>query len=251
MNSLTSEKQQKDTEHNVFISYSTKDKPVADAICLALEQDGVQCWIAPRDADVHAGAIYGELLVKAIRQCTICLLLFSKDSNNSADVTNEIYHAFKFSKIIISYRLDDTEMRDSLAYILKFKHWLVADPNTTGFEKLVTNIKKALAVSGEKVEELPELFDAMQASRAVFRAIDPMEKPNVLRMLNKAVHSNPDPTHRYWMYVALGEIGGEEAGLLLQQRELCETNSFAKKGMEDAKEIMRKKAILRLPVSGH
>ena len=29
--------------HDVFISYSKKDKAVADAICARLEQDGVRC----------------------------------------------------------------------------------------------------------------------------------------------------------------------------------------------------------------
>lgn len=35
--------------HDVFISYASSDKPVADAVCAALEQRGIRCWIAPRD----------------------------------------------------------------------------------------------------------------------------------------------------------------------------------------------------------
>ncbi len=35
--------------HEVFISHSSKDKLTADALCHALEQNGVSCWIAPRD----------------------------------------------------------------------------------------------------------------------------------------------------------------------------------------------------------
>ena len=31
--------------HDVFISYSSKDKPVADAVCAALESKRVRCWI--------------------------------------------------------------------------------------------------------------------------------------------------------------------------------------------------------------
>jgi hypothetical protein len=33
----------------VFISYASPDSVVADAVCLALEREGVTCWIAPRD----------------------------------------------------------------------------------------------------------------------------------------------------------------------------------------------------------
>ncbi|MBV8722991.1 MAG: toll/interleukin-1 receptor domain-containing protein, partial [Candidatus Eremiobacteraeota bacterium] len=33
----------------VFISHSSKDREIADAICRHLEAMGVSCWIAPRD----------------------------------------------------------------------------------------------------------------------------------------------------------------------------------------------------------
>ena len=36
-------------ERMVFISHSTADKTIADAICHRLEEAGVRCWIAPRD----------------------------------------------------------------------------------------------------------------------------------------------------------------------------------------------------------
>jgi TIR domain len=32
-----------------FISYASQDKPVADAVCQALERAGMACWIAPRN----------------------------------------------------------------------------------------------------------------------------------------------------------------------------------------------------------
>ena len=41
--------------HDIFVSYSSKDKAVADAIVSALENSGLRCWVAPRD--VKPGAI--------------------------------------------------------------------------------------------------------------------------------------------------------------------------------------------------
>jgi hypothetical protein len=35
--------------HDVFVSYSSDDKPTADAVCATLENKGIRCWIAPRD----------------------------------------------------------------------------------------------------------------------------------------------------------------------------------------------------------
>ena len=43
--------------HEVFISYSSKDKTVADAACSVLENKGIRCWVAPRD--IVAGVEWG------------------------------------------------------------------------------------------------------------------------------------------------------------------------------------------------
>jgi TIR domain len=49
--------------HDVFISYSTQDKPAADALCAILEKNGVRCWIAPRD--IMPGSDWGGSIVGA------------------------------------------------------------------------------------------------------------------------------------------------------------------------------------------
>ena len=36
-------------EHDVFISYNTRMKNVADQIVSTLEANGIKCWYAPRD----------------------------------------------------------------------------------------------------------------------------------------------------------------------------------------------------------
>jgi len=45
--------------HDVFLSYSSQDKPIADAVCAALEAKKIRCWIAPRD--VLAGVPMAKL----------------------------------------------------------------------------------------------------------------------------------------------------------------------------------------------
>jgi hypothetical protein len=50
--------------HDVFISYSSKDKVVADAVCAGLEGRGIACWIAPRD--LVPGVDWGAAIVDAI-----------------------------------------------------------------------------------------------------------------------------------------------------------------------------------------
>ena len=63
----------------VFISYSSLDKPTADKVCELLEDQGVDCWIVPRN--LLSGAKYAESIVLAIEQSSAVVLLFSSHSN--------------------------------------------------------------------------------------------------------------------------------------------------------------------------
>ena len=58
--------------HDIFVSYSTKDKVVADAIVSALENENMRCWYAPRD--IEPGADWGTSITEAIHECKIVLL---------------------------------------------------------------------------------------------------------------------------------------------------------------------------------
>lgn len=73
--------------HDVFVSYSSKDKAVADAVCAKLESQKVRCWIAPRD--VPAGQTWAAAIVNAIRTSRALVLVLSAGSNNSAQVVRE------------------------------------------------------------------------------------------------------------------------------------------------------------------
>ena len=64
--------------HDVFISYSATDKPVADAVCAHLEADGIRCWVAPRD--ILPGQEYGAALVAAIEASRILALVLSRSA---------------------------------------------------------------------------------------------------------------------------------------------------------------------------
>lgn len=61
--------------HQIFLSYSTGDQPVADAICKALESSGIRCWIAPRDIEAASG--WGGSIVAGIRASQAVLVVFS------------------------------------------------------------------------------------------------------------------------------------------------------------------------------
>ena len=59
----------------IFLSYSSRDKMVADAICSRLENQGIRCWIAPRD--VNPGADYSDQIAEALELSTAMVMVFS------------------------------------------------------------------------------------------------------------------------------------------------------------------------------
>jgi TPR repeat protein len=131
--------------YDVFISHSSKDKLTADAICHSAESRGIKCWIAPRD--VTGGKDYGEEITSGIRNSSIILLIFSKDSNASHAVRGEVELAFRFEKTIVPYRIENAEISDGLNYYLAGKHWLDAYPDDIVFSELVGTLEKLLGKS--------------------------------------------------------------------------------------------------------
>ncbi|HJX40966.1 MAG TPA: toll/interleukin-1 receptor domain-containing protein, partial [Anaerolineales bacterium] len=90
--------------HDIFVSYSSKDKAVADAVVSALENGGLRCWVAPRD--VKPSADWGDSISEAISSCKMVLLIFSGHSNRSKHVRDEIYYAISEEKVILPFRIE-------------------------------------------------------------------------------------------------------------------------------------------------
>lgn len=110
--------------YDVFISYSFVNKQTADAICHYFESSGLRCWYAPRD--VRPGMDYRAEIMSAIEHCKCLLLVYTKESNDSPDVLNEVTAAFKAKIPILPFRVENVEMRPALAYYLNGVHWLDA-----------------------------------------------------------------------------------------------------------------------------
>jgi len=116
-----------DMAHDVFISYSSKDKLVADNICENLEAAGVRCWIAPRD--IAPGEDWPTSIAKAIPQSHVMILVFSASSNSSEDVGRELFLAANNKLVIVPFKIGNFEPEPGKQYYLARTHWLEAtDP---------------------------------------------------------------------------------------------------------------------------
>ena len=101
---------------DAFISYSSHDKPTADAICAVLERDKVRCWIAPRD--VLPGVNYGEAIIDGINSCRLLVIVLSSASNGSPQVLREVERAVSKGIPIIPFRIEDVVPSKSMEYFL-------------------------------------------------------------------------------------------------------------------------------------
>lgn len=136
----------KDREHEVFISYSSKNKNIADAIVADLEQHNIRCWYAPRD--IYPGEDWAGTIKNAIESTKIFVLVFTDESNQSHQVTNEVTLAVNSGKIIIPFLLTGSNMNDTLLYYLSSVHWLdaVSQPLNTNIETLRKQISVLLNI---------------------------------------------------------------------------------------------------------
>jgi TIR domain len=183
--------------HDVFISHSTNNRPVANAVCAALESIGIRCWIAPRD--VLPGRPYSGEITRAIQQSRAFILIFSEQSNNSEQVLREVQLAANSRLHIVQFRIDPVSPSDDLEYYLSGPHWLdaVTPPLEGHLDQLKSSVKALLALPPAAAP------DKTAAPRPAIAPVPPPPTPdrNIPPTPPPAVA--PPPTSNLWKWLAL------------------------------------------------
>ncbi len=130
--------------HDIFISHSSKDKTVADAVCATFEANGMRCWVAPRD--VPPGAAWGGAIVDAIEQSKVMVLIFSDNANTSGQIAREVECAASHGVTIVPIRTQDVAPVRTLQYFLSNIHWLdaLSPPLERRLQEIAAKIKPML-----------------------------------------------------------------------------------------------------------
>ena len=132
-------------EHQVFISYSSQDKEIADRVCAALENAGFHCWIAPRD--IEEGADFPSAIVQAIMTVKSMVVLLTTHAVASPHVLSEIGHAFDARKRMLPVRLFSSDLPPDFDYFLSTQQWLDASEGFTDetLKRLIEAVSGSLA----------------------------------------------------------------------------------------------------------
>jgi hypothetical protein len=130
---------------DVFISYSSKDQPLADALCATLESAGVSCWIASRD--LTPGEDWSAAIVGAITRCRVMALVLSGHTTRSTHVKREVERAVHHRKVLIPILIEPVAVPPSLEYFISTHQWFDASarPVQPRFGALAAMVGRTLA----------------------------------------------------------------------------------------------------------
>jgi len=123
---------------DVFISYSSVNKNIADAIVSEFEGHNIKCWYAPRD--IMPGEEWVSAITGALETCKILVLVYTDESNSSRQVMNEVAVAFNAGKTIVPFRLTKNKMSSEFEYYLTRVHWL--DAVTPPLKERIENLRE-------------------------------------------------------------------------------------------------------------
>ena len=133
-------------KYDVFISYSSRDQKVVEAICAYLEQHKVRCFVAYRD--IPKGVVWAKAIVEALDESKMMVVVFSEEFNLSDQVDREIELASEDKKPILTFRISDTMFKGAKKYYLKNINWIDAFPNPENlFDSLLNNVNKLIGTS--------------------------------------------------------------------------------------------------------
>jgi len=129
--------------HDVFISYSDKDKAVANKVLEGLESRGIDCWIAWRDAGYGP---FAASIMRAIESSNVMVVILSGNANHSKYVAKEVQNAVDNDVVIIPFRVENIDPIGAIAFLLKAENWVEAlePPIEEHVEKLSSWIKVVL-----------------------------------------------------------------------------------------------------------
>jgi hypothetical protein len=185
---------------HIFISYSQPDRDCAFELVARLEQQGVDCWIAPRD--ITPSADWAAEIMDAISSARVMILVFSANSNSSPQVRREVERAVHKQLSILPFRIEDVLPSKSLEFFLSTQHWMDAfpAPREPHYARLCNYLKSQL-----NVEPVPhaEHVHAAAASTHVFA-------PAELQFIERQLAGYIGPLARHLVKTAASQAAGVE-----------------------------------------
>ena len=141
----------------IFISYSSAQASTAFQVRDLLESHGNSCWIAP-DC-ILSGSDYSHEIPKAIKNCSVFLVVLSRKSQASKWVKRELASAIQLGKKIIPFMTEDFALNKEFNFYLSNVQRYNAYIGTS--EMLLNMINEINLILGkEKINPPEDNFDS-------------------------------------------------------------------------------------------
>jgi len=165
---------------DVFVSYSQPDYGCAMELVGRVEQEGINCWIAPRD--IAPSADWAAEIIDAISNSRTMVLVFSASSNESPQVRREVERAVHKQVSILPFRIENVLPSKSLEYFLSAQHWMDAfpPPREPHYARLCAYLKAQRGQSADMAITQPAPILVSAPAAAV---LDPAEVLRIERLL--------------------------------------------------------------------
>ena len=213
-------------KYDVFISYSSKNQKVIEAMCAYLEQHKVRCFVAYRD--IPKGVVWAKAIVEALDESKMMVVVFSEEFNMSDQVDREIELASEDKKPILTFRISNTMFKGAKKYYLKNINWIDAFPNPENlFDSLLDNVAKLIGTSAPEKErqernskteqeiQKKEKREAGEKKRRVERGSKPKQENNKQSSRTINGHEYVDlglPSGKKWATCNVGANKPEDYG---------------------------------------
>ena len=216
----------------VFISHSSADNDVTRKIYERLEKRGIRCWFdrAELDTDASQSIDYGDAIVRAIKNASVFVLIFTANANRSVDIRrevcvagNEVCNGMK----ILPFSLTDETPNFSVYYrlvecsVFKGEGLPAKDEEIEGFCDLVESAVREMEKKGDTRAadqmrlKMLEKDISNEERTAVDTYVESTPLPQITRLLVKAredsdehYRANSDPylEYKYFNEYMIGDF---------------------------------------------
>lgn len=162
-------------KYDLFVSYATPNRKIAEYVVEKIEKRGKKCFIAPRN--IRLGFDYASEIVNGISNSRAVLLIFSSQSDKSAYVLREVNSAVSRNKTIIPLRIENFVPSEAMEFYLGPTHWLDAFPHIldTHLDNILS-ILNGLEISENaretSAENKPAVWQVKDMSQALEEGLD-------------------------------------------------------------------------------
>jgi len=110
--------------NGVFISHASRDAEIAMTVCRLLEERGLRCWIARRDAT--PGRDWADEIPEAIGASESLVLIASEGTSEAPFVHRELTMAVDSGKPIFTLRVTNAELSKRVRFLVGTGTWVDA-----------------------------------------------------------------------------------------------------------------------------